>query len=404
MSTQNVSFVAVGDLSFHDAASLARLAAVAPDLTAADIAFGQLEGPLSTEGTYQRSPGAYRPEADAPSPDEAAAALAASGIDVVGIAGAHTLDRSREGLAATRAVLEAHGLTPIGAGNDGAIARAPYTVTVNGLTVAVLSYSSFVQRRNEATLPRTTPDKGGNTNARPGIAAMRAETLYTQLDWQAGTAARVITTPNEADLAAVEAAIRAAKETADVVVVSFRWGLPQGDVGAIAGYQYEVGRRAVDAGASLVFGHGSGLVQAIELYRGGTICYGIGGLSFRPRGEDDPMPDQRPTPDAKWTAVLRAELSAEGAKVTLLPYAFDAEGVPHAVAEDAPEFAEYLAFVKRTSVAPSTAKNAWEIHYLPVVENSLALRYTDYASVNAGFEPVALPEMVPDPILAHREH
>ncbi|MCU1477768.1 MAG: putative enzyme of poly-gamma-glutamate biosynthesis (capsule formation)-like protein [Subtercola sp.] len=404
MSTQNVSFAAIGDLSFHDGASLARLAAVAADLAAADIAFGQLEGPLSAEGTYQRSPGAYRPENDAPSPDQAATALAASGIDVVGIAGAHTLDRSREGLAATRAVLESQNLTPIGAGPDAAVARAPYTVTVNGLTVAVLAYSSFVQRRNEATSPRTTPDRGGNTNARPGIAPMRALTLYTQLDWQAGTAARVITIPDEADLKAVEADVRAAKETADVVVVSFRWGMPQGDVGAIADYQYEVGRRAVDAGASLVFGHGSSLVQAIELYRGATICYGIGGFSFRPRGEDDPLPDHRPTPDTRWTAVLRAELTAEGAKVALLPYAFGADGIPHPVTEGSPEFAEYHAFLQRSSVAPSTAKNAWEIHYLPVVENSLALRYTGYVGTNASFEPIALPEMIADPILAHRGH
>jgi poly-gamma-glutamate capsule biosynthesis protein CapA/YwtB (metallophosphatase superfamily) len=402
MSTQNVSFAAVGDLSFHDGASLARLAAA--DLAAADIAFGQLEGPLSTEGTYQLSPGAYRPEDGAPSPDEAAAALASAGIDVVGIAGAHTLDRSREGLAATRTVLESHGLTPIGAGPDAAVARTPYTATVNGLTVAVLAYSSFVPRRNEATSPRTTPDRGGSTSARPGIAPMRAATLYTELDWQAGAPARVITIPNESDLRAVEADIRAAKETADIVVVSFRWGVPQGDVGTIADYQYEVGRRAVDAGAALVFGHGSGLVQAIELYSGATICYGIGGLSFRPRVEDDPLADDRPTPDDRWTSVLWAELSAEGAKVALLPYAFDAAGMPHPVAEGSPEFDEYRAFLERSSVAPSTAKNAWEIHYLPVVEESLALRSTGYVATNARFRPIALPEMIPDPILAHRTH
>jgi poly-gamma-glutamate capsule biosynthesis protein CapA/YwtB (metallophosphatase superfamily) len=402
MSTQNVSFAAVGDLSFHDAASLARLAAASADLAAAEIAFGQLEGPLSTEGTYQRSPGAYRPEADAPTPDAAAAALAAAGIQVVGIAGAHTLDRSREGLAATRAVLEAHDLTPIGAGPDALVARTPYTATINEVSVAVLAYSSFVPRRNEATLPRTTPDRGGNLNARPGIAPMRAATLYAELDWQAGAPAQVITIPNEADLASVEADIRAAKKTADVVVVSFRWGLPQGDVAAIANYQYAVGRRAVDAGAALVFGHGSSLVQAIELYHGATICYGIGGLSFRPRGEDDPLADDRPTPDAKWTSVLHAELSAEGATVSLSPYAFDDDGIPRPVAAGTPEFAEYQAFLERTSLAPSTAKNAWEVHYLPVVEDSLALRSTGYVVAEARFQPVALAEMVPDPILMHR--
>lgn len=402
MVAHHVSFAAVGDVSFHDAASLARLAAMAPELSAADVAFGQLEGPLSTEGTYQRSPGAYRPDADAPTPYEAAAAMAASGIDVVGIAGAHTLDRSREGLAATRAVLEAHNLAPIGAGHDADVARSPFTTTANGVTAAVLAYSSFVQRRHEATLPRATPDRGGSLLARPGIAPMRATTLYSQLDWQAGTPARSITIANAKDLEALEADVRAAREAADIVVVSLRWGVPQGDVGTIADYQYEVGHRAVDAGASLVFGHGSGLVQAIELYRGGTICYGIGGVSFRPRGEDDPVADDRPTPDARWTAVLHADLSVDGAHVRLQPFALDDEGVPYPVTEGSPEFADYRAFLDRTSVAPSTAKNAWEIHYLPLVEESLALRFTAYETVEAAFRPYSLDEMVPDPILAHR--
>ena len=80
----------------------------------------------------------------------------------------------------------------------------------------------------------------------------------------------------------VEADIAKAKETCDLVTVSFHWGkeldyTPRNE----APYsQITLGRAAIDAGADLVLGHHSHRINPIECYKGRYIVYSLANCSF----------------------------------------------------------------------------------------------------------------------------
>jgi poly-gamma-glutamate synthesis protein (capsule biosynthesis protein) len=82
------------------------------------------------------------------------------------------------------------------------------------------------------------------------------------------------------DVAAMQDDVRAAKKQADVVVVSWHWGVSPtgGGTGELVGYQVEMGHAAIDAGADLVVGHHPHLVQPIEVYKGKVIFYCLANL------------------------------------------------------------------------------------------------------------------------------
>lgn len=73
--------------------------------------------------------------------------------------------------------------------------------------------------------------------------------------------------------------MRSLKEQgAEIVIVSAHWGNE-------ASYyqnanQEEVGRAAIDAGASIVFGHGPHRLQPFEKYNDGVIFYSLGNFVF----------------------------------------------------------------------------------------------------------------------------
>jgi hypothetical protein len=77
---------------------------------------------------------------------------------------------------------------------------------------------------------------------------------------------------------ALEADIRALREHADRIVVTFHWGVP---------YEREPSsedrakaRFAVDCGADAVVGHHPHIVQPFEIYRGCPIFYSVGNFAF----------------------------------------------------------------------------------------------------------------------------
>ena len=76
----------------------------------------------------------------------------------------------------------------------------------------------------------------------------------------------------------VAADIATARETCDLVIVSFHWGneldyAPKSN-------QIMLGRAAVDAGADLVLGHHSHRINPIECYNGKYIVYSLANCSF----------------------------------------------------------------------------------------------------------------------------
>jgi len=205
-------------------------------LTKADIAIGNLEGPLTargqsiTEKQYLfRSP-----------PDKVATALADAGFDVVSLANNHTLDYGAEGLDDTILALKEKKIGYSGAGDNIGEARKAAYIERNGLKVAFLAYSL------------TFPEEFWATSQRAGTAFGNSEHI--------------------------EEDVRAARKLADIVVVSFHWG--RESTTELRPYQVALGHTAINAGASLVIGHHPHILQAVEKYKDGVILYSMGNFAF----------------------------------------------------------------------------------------------------------------------------
>ncbi|HEU4651993.1 MAG TPA: CapA family protein, partial [Croceibacterium sp.] len=132
-----------------------------------------------------------------------------------------------------------------------------------GTRVAILAYSSIL------------PHAYWADERRPGCAPMRAFTVYEQIEHdQPGTPARIHTYPHRDDLAAMESDIRAAKQAAEVVIVSHHWGIHFVRA-AIADYQRDVARAAVAAGADAIIGGHAHILKGVELIDGKPVFYSL---------------------------------------------------------------------------------------------------------------------------------
>lgn len=205
-------------------------------LQQAQIVFGNLEGPL-TDGGATETPKKYVFRSP---PDMVAPALARAGFNIVSLANNHSLDYGPQGLEDTRAALEKAGIHGVGAGRNLAEARTPVYMVKGGVTVAFLAYS--------LTFPEefwAGPDK-------PGTAF-----------------------GHEQD---VRADVAAARQKADIVVVSFHWG--QEGKTELRDYQVQLAHAAIDSGAGAVLGHHPHILQAVEHYKDGVILYSLGNFAF----------------------------------------------------------------------------------------------------------------------------
>jgi poly-gamma-glutamate capsule biosynthesis protein CapA/YwtB (metallophosphatase superfamily) len=263
--------------SFIDAqGGRAVFAEVAPFLRQADLAFVNLESPLSTRGEQDQDK-----EVTFRGRRALIAGLSAAGIDAVSVANNHALDYGPTALKDTLAGLDRAGIAHAGAGADLTAARAPGVVKTPGGSVAVLAY----------TLIEPAGFLAGKDSA--GVNPGRENEPRLLRD------------------------ITRAKTTADWVVVSFHWGTEY--QGRADEDQRRLAHRAIDAGADLVLGHHPHVLQGFELYRNRLIAYSLGDLVFdhysRATGE---------------TVILRATLSPTGPpSFTLVPvYLSDSHGIP----------------------------------------------------------------------------
>jgi gamma-polyglutamate biosynthesis protein CapA len=206
-------------------------------LREADLAFVNLESPLSDKGqrktakdvTFRGRPALV-------------AGLASAGIDVVSIANNHTLDWGAEALLDTIERLEQAGIKSAGAGADLAAARRPALLETAAGRVAVLAFSNI--------LPEGFPAGEGRAGVNP--ARPDRERLLGD--------------------------VTAAAEEADWVIVSVHWGKEyQPDANAD---QRELAHQLVDAGADLILGHHPHVIQGLELYRDRLIAYSLGDFVF----------------------------------------------------------------------------------------------------------------------------
>lgn len=199
----------------------------------ADITIANLEAPLTDRGEPVEKLFNFRTS------PRFVIGLPGAGIDVVSLGNNHTADYGPDGVEDTLAALTEAGVLFSGAGMDEDAARAPAIIEAEGLRLAFLSYT----------------DQFINTFAGPGQPGVAfAETEVIAQD------------------------VAAARDVADVVIVSLHSGLEYVDEPNSA--QREFSRAAIDAGALLVIGHHPHTLQGIEEYAGGLIVYSLGNFVF----------------------------------------------------------------------------------------------------------------------------
>lgn len=245
-NTGAITIAAVGDIMMgspfpndtrmppNDGADL--LKEVTPILAAADIAFGNLEGPMIDTGVSAKChPGSTKCFAFRV-PTRYGKYLKQAGFDVMSVANNHAGDFGFAGRASTQKVLDEQGIKY--AGSLEPLATIAY-LEVKGKKVAVIGF--------------------GHNNGMPNVS----------------------------DLAGARQLVIEAKKRADIVIVSFHGGAEGTDhqhvpttseifLGENRGNLPAFTHTVIDAGADLVLGHGPHVMRGLELYKDRLIVYSMG--------------------------------------------------------------------------------------------------------------------------------
>lgn len=209
-------------------------------ITGADLAVGTLNATISDYPPHTGCKPTYVLVGSAENAD----ALARAGFDVMSVATNHIKNcgLANCGYRAffdTLDNLRRVGILPVGAGADHAEAMQPVVVTLNGVRFGFVSLGQI-------------EPMAFATGDRPGIAVL-----------------------NEANL---RSAIAAARQVSDVVIALPHWG-PE-DVSMPSWSQRELAQQLVEAGADLVVGNHTHVVQAEQKINGIQVFYGLGNFVF----------------------------------------------------------------------------------------------------------------------------
>jgi poly-gamma-glutamate capsule biosynthesis protein CapA/YwtB (metallophosphatase superfamily) len=218
-------------------------------LSGADLAFGNLECPITQNGNKVMKPFCFKAK------PQTASALKAAGLDVLSLANNHTLDCNRSGLVETMQNLQRQKLRWSGAGSNRKQAEAATITTINGLRVAWLSFSEFI------------PEGVFLRDDKPSIALASPE--------------------------AIQRSVTQARKQAQIVIVSLHWGVEY--AARPRANQTNWAKIAVDNGADLVLGHHPHVLQGLQVQtrrsgstlRRSLVAYSLGNFVFdSPRAWD----------------------------------------------------------------------------------------------------------------------
>jgi hypothetical protein len=191
-------------------------------------------------------------------------ALKWAGFDIINLANNHTYNFEAEGLLNTLKYLNDVGIQYVGAGENAEQAYAPLYFSKNGINFALLSYEAM----------DIVPADYEATELKPGIAFMRINRMQ-------------------------EAVVRA-KTQADIVIVAMHAGeeyVPFGN-----DLQSNFAHAAIDAGAELVLGDHSHVIQNAEIYKDKLILYNLGNFVM----------DQMWSDDTRRALIFKGEFSKKG--------------------------------------------------------------------------------------------
>ncbi|MGC4940040.1 CapA family protein [Kribbella sp. DT2] len=208
---------------------------VVDELSSADLAIVNLETPITTRGAAQDKRYLFRTD------PRAVTAIKSAGVDLISLANNHTLDYGQVGLFDTMSAAWRGGLPTVGGGRNAAQAYAPWRTTIRGIRVSVFAFSQVSDLADEWTA----------TKNRPGLALA-------------------------VDRRQALAAVRAARTTSDVVVVTAHWGsehdrCPTAD-------QRSFAADLTAAGADVVVGAHAHVLQGQGYLGKSFVAYGMGNL------------------------------------------------------------------------------------------------------------------------------
>ncbi|WP_344779267.1 CapA family protein [Microbacterium marinilacus] len=305
------TLAAVGDLIYLR--PMARtLAAQQPELVAAlrgaDVTFGNLETAIIDVDAFAGSPQAESGGTWMHADPRVADDLRELGFDAVALANNHATDWGVEGLRETAARLRRAGIVHAGGGGTMSAARAAGSLDVAQGRVSVIAASATFTPMSPAADPfGRVPGRGGISVLRTGEVgavhpddhavlrrlatapsysnAVRDDSVrlmggeFVADDSVPRGEARIDRVVDEGDASEILTAIRQARQNGNLVLFSLHSHEPDnGDVPAP--FAADFARRAVDAGAHVVVGHGPHRLRGIELYRGAPILHSLGNFAM----------------------------------------------------------------------------------------------------------------------------
>ena len=239
-----------GDVHFEGAIG-SRLAAnpattfgpIAGVLRRADLAVVNLETAITERGSPAGKDFTFR------APPSALTALKEAGVDVATMANNHGLDFGPVGLRDSLAAAKAARFPVVGIGRDADEAYRAYQTTVKGQRIAVIGATQVLDSSLAAAW--TAGD------GKPGMASAYQE-------------ARLL------------AAVKAARASADTVIVDLHWGRELAN--CPIDRQRALAPKLVAAGADVVVGSHAHILLGGGYLRGAYVDYGLGNFVFYARG------------------------------------------------------------------------------------------------------------------------
>lgn len=198
-----------------------------------DLLTDQLHGVMAADLSIATIGNTYissQKQSDLNMPASMLSPLAKAGINVLSLCDADMLSSGINGLSETKQAVQKHGMTPVGLYPSAQERRQLPTISLNGIDVAILSYM-----------------EGINPNAKKKLTEEELAYAYAELD---------------IDLIRNE--ISEAKASgAEVVLINLSWG--KSGASAPTDAQRSVAQQLADAGADIILGTRSGVLQPVQV-------------------------------------------------------------------------------------------------------------------------------------------
>jgi hypothetical protein len=200
------------------------------------LLIGNLEGPFTFTGQPQQGKCTLK------SDPTWAEYLRSSGFRVMSLANNHTMDFGAEGLLCTMETLRKSGIGFVGAGKNIEEACRPLFLECEGQKLAFLARTSVIV---------SSPSYASRT--KPGVAFL--------------------------DIVETKSAIKECRRQSNIVILMLHWGIehysfPSPD-------QRKLAQELINEGADIVLGHHPHVLQGIERFNSGLVCYSLGNFIFK---------------------------------------------------------------------------------------------------------------------------